>query len=277
MIRSAGSRAGRPGRAVKAAELVRLAMANPIELFDRLRARVEVKGRERRPTPASYNPVTWNALTMQLQHVVGDGHAVDTLADEFEMVYDDVATRARAMPAVPFPAMFDADPVLARVAYVFARAFQPEIVVETGVALGVVSACVLAALERNGRGRLLSVDLPPLGTRVDAVGCVVPDTLRPRWTLHRGTSTRLLPAIVKQVPPVGLFIQDSLFTWRNSTLEYRQVLPHLAPRSAIIANCVQHSQAFVQLVGQSQPSVSAVVEAEHKPGELIGVWARKAA
>jgi hypothetical protein len=266
--------AGVPAATTKALELVRLMGANPVEFYDRVRAKVEVAGRKRWPTRVRYSAVTWDTLAPQLSVIAGDATRLAAQVDEFRAVHQALATRARSMPRVPFPVLFDADPVLARLAYVLTRVLQPEIVVETGVALGIVSSSVLSALDRNGCGRLISIDLPPLGVQADAVGAIIPDALRARWTLYRGSSTRVLRRIAGGLPPVGLFVHDSLFTWRNSTREYAQVLPHMAERSAIIANCVQHSRAFAELVAQHPPSMQAAVVAEQKPGERIGVWIR---
>jgi len=216
-------------------------------------------------------------MAQELGAITGNEGALEEHAAEFRTVYQALGERARSIPRVPFPRLFDADPMLARLAYVFTRVLQPEVVVETGVALGITSSCILSALERNGRGRLISIDLPPLGVEAEAVGGIIPDELRTRWTLYRGSSTRLLPRALGGMPPVGVFVQDSLFTWRNSTEEYSQILPHLAARSAIIANCVQHSHAFARLLEEQPPSIEAVVAAEQKQGELIGVWARDAA
>jgi hypothetical protein len=244
VIRAGSDRSGRPGRATKAAHLIRLAATNPIELYDRVRARLEVTMRHRYPTQARYRPISWDGLTQPLTQSLGNESPLHAFEHEFEGVYHALTDRARSLTRVPFPVLFDADPVLARLSYILTRALKPEVTMETGVALGIVSSCILAALDRNGSGRLISVDLPPLGVGSDAVGRLVPDALRFRWTLVRGSGTRVLRRLGSAGPPVGLFVQDSLFTWRNSTEEYSQILPALAARSAIVANCVQHSRAF---------------------------------
>jgi hypothetical protein len=267
---------GRPNGATRAAELIRLAAHDPVELYDRVRARLEVTQRKRRPAQPIYSPTTWDTFAGRLEGVAGDDVPPRLYTDEFERVYQGLAAHASSLPPAPFPAIFDADPLLARLAYTLTRVLRPEVVVETGVALGVVTACILSALEQNGRGRLISVDLPPLGVSAESVGLIVPDALRSRWSWHRGSSTRLLPQVLAGLPPVGLFLQDSLFTWRNSTREFSQVLPHLAGTSAIIANCVQHSHAFSWLVDGTSPSVHAVLAAEEKPRELVGVWISRA-
>lgn len=259
-----------PPRARKAASLLRLAARNPLEFYDRVRAICEVRAQRLRPTPARYAPVTWEEAAQRL-NVIAPDVSWQREHMELQAACRDLEARGRMVGPVPFPSDFDADPVLARLAYFLTRALSPEVVVETGVGLGVVSSCILAALERNGRGRLISIDLPPLGVAPRFVGAVIPDRLRPRWTLVLGSSGRRLGATLAGLPPVGLFVHDSLFTRRNAVEEYRLVLPHLARPSAIVADAVHHSDAFAWLVDQHRPSVSAVVEAEEKPKVLVGV------
>src|SRR5262249_30987585 len=50
----------------------------------------------------------------------------------------------------------DADTSLGELAYAIARMLRPDVVIETGVARGITSAFVLAALEDNSHGRLES-------------------------------------------------------------------------------------------------------------------------
>jgi len=51
---------------------------------------------------------------------------------------------------------------LVRAIWCLTRHLRPKTVVETGVAHGVTSRCILEALTRSGDGRLWSIDLPPL-------------------------------------------------------------------------------------------------------------------
>lgn len=81
--------------------------------------------------------------------------------------------------------------------YITVRCLRPAVLVETGVLYGSTSAFILEAMERNGRGRLHSIDLPTFspegsinedgildGPHVAApseVGCLVPADRRSRW------------------------------------------------------------------------------------------------
>lgn len=257
-----------PGWTHKLAALLTLLIFTPREFYDRVRAKIEILQRRRRRPRVQYEAVNWATFVEQCRQTTLP-HVTDA-DDGFIAFYRHLIERRRSLDSIPFPLIYDGDLRLARLAYLMTRALQPELVVETGVAAGIVSACVLAALERNGRGRLVSIDLPPLGGTWESVGRAIPDGLRPRWTAVRGSGVRRLRSTLDGLPPVGLFIQDSLFTRRNSLEEYAQVLPHLADRSAIIANAIQHSDAFDFLVKKTQPAVHAVLHAESK-NELIGV------
>ena len=58
---------------------------------------------------------------------------------------------------------------------VFIRVAKPAVVLEAGVAHGLTSAVALHAMEENAKGRLYSIDLPPLSLDVNDVGCALPE------------------------------------------------------------------------------------------------------
>lgn len=264
-------RAGAIAPRTKALRLLSLAAVNPLEFYDRIRAIAEIRARRRSPTPVRYLTTPWPDMATQAATVLGSTVPWSTDDPGFLETVAQLRQRLSTIDEAPFPALFDADPVLARLSYFLTLALKPAIVIETGVAFGVVSSFILAALARNGHGQLISIDLPPLGVPAAAIGELIPDELRSRWTLVRGAATRVLPRWLAHLPPVGLFVHDSLFTSRNSRQEYALVLPHLAPRSAILANRVDFSDAFAWLANRARPAVTSVLEAEEKANELIGM------
>jgi len=258
-------------RATKGARLPTLLASHPVEFYDRVRAIVETRARRRSPTAARYATCSWNQLAEKLHQHLPPNASFQRDDPALTLIRRRLTDRLRMIGEVPFHNLFDADPVLARLAYNLTVALRPAVVVETGVALGITSSFVLAAMQQIGFGKLISIDLPPLGVEPDAIGRIIPDDLRDRWTLLRGASSRELKRVLPDQPPVGLFIHDSLFTRRNAMAEYQLILPHLAPRAAIVANRVDLSDAFEWLVRESHPSVSAVLSAEAKKNELIGM------
>jgi hypothetical protein len=171
----------------------------------------------------------------------------------------------------PYPLTACGDFRLGRLCYLACRALRPEAVVETGVLYGVTSAFILQALEANGTGTLHSVDLPPARAgSEDFVGRLVPARLRARWTLHRGTSRRVLPTLLPTLPPVGVFVHDSLHTYRNMRREFETVAPFLARRSAVVSDDVHDNAAFLEWMAGRRHAYAAAVPREEKAG-LFGV------
>jgi len=146
------------------------------------------------------------------------------------------------------------------------RLLRPEHVVEVGVSSGVSSAYLLAALERNGRGTLHSVDLPSTPSRSAhrggaswsiptgwSSGWAVPPRLRPRWDLRLGDKAFVIPRLADELPRVGLVVYD---------------VPH---------NEADLAREFAEL--DARLPVGAVAIADHGPGggrcAPLARWARR--
>ncbi len=144
--------------------------------------------------------------------------------------------------------------------YVVTRASASAIVIETGVLYGQSSASILAGLEDNHRGRLISVDLPAqehrsivigrkhiqvgLDSEDLSVGCAVPFALRSRWSLRFGNSLELLPKILEETGPVSIFIHDSLHTYDHMMAEFRLGYDALEPGGMLISDDIDYNSAW---------------------------------
>ena len=144
--------------------------------------------------------------------------------------------------------------------YAAVRAFAPEVVVETGVASGVSSSYLLLALHKNGRGALHSIGLgdphflPPGKTP----GWIVPDWLKSKWRLHIGDSLELLPALVKELGSVDVFIHDSLHTYDHMLWEFRAAYPFIRPGGLLFCDDALWNSAFTEFgseVGASRARI----------------------
>lgn len=176
----------------------------------------------------------------------------------------------------PFPLIFNADPTLAQLCYVLCRALEPETVLETGVAYGVTSATILAALHKNQKGSLHSIDLPPIGDRAGRyIGFIVPNGYKYRWHLHRGSSRRLLPTLLDGgLRQVDFFVHDSGNVFAALKMALETVWPHLAPHGAIVVNNIGRNTAFAEFVKAKNIDRWFVIEQEAKKGDLTGVILR---
>ncbi len=189
------------------------------------------------------------------------------------------ATKAKLQNG-PFRTTYNGDRRLADLCYAVCRALKPRIVVETGVAYGVTSAYILQAMAMNGIGALHSIDLPPVAaldpSKESFVGILVPPRLRNRWSLHRGTSARILPELLLELGEVDMAVLDSRFTYEVKFEEMRMLKPALASSSVLIADDVDRSSAFKDWVSLSQPHFSAVIkESNDKAGSMMAVSVHK--
>jgi Methyltransferase domain len=177
-----------------------------------------------------------------------------------------VSLQNRGIPVGPrsFHDWNDGDAGFIRAIWSFIRHVRPATVVETGVAHGMTSRFILQALEANQKGRLWSIDKPPYNPQTcKEVGCVVDVAeLRLRWTYIAGTSRRRLPALLKELQHVDLFVHDSLHSKRNVLFELETVWPHLNLGGVMVVDDIDLNSGFAAFITAHPGHSSFVCEAE---------------
>jgi predicted O-methyltransferase YrrM len=138
--------------------------------------------------------------------------------------------------------------------YLTVRLARPETVVETGTYNGTYTTFILLGLRDNGRGRLVSIDLPartPIRHAIDNPlprGCdpgwIVPDELRDRLDLVLGDARRTLPSALERLDGIDLFLHDSLHTTRHMLFEYRRAWLALRPGGFLLTDDAFMTPAF---------------------------------
>lgn len=137
--------------------------------------------------------------------------------------------------------------------YLITRVTKPEYVLETGVERGWASAIILAALEKNKKGILFSIDLPlPTGTLEEKmVGEVVPSELRHRWKLYLGRSDDLMLDILKkEIKKLDIFIHDSHHSYETMMWEYLTAWRFIRDNGFILSHDTGASDAFFDIARQ---------------------------
>ena len=144
------------------------------------------------------------------------------------------------------------------------RKWKPDVVIETGVARGLSSAYMLAAMRENNRGRLISIDLPPESASITdeekdsshyllqdgqkhvdyEIGHFVPDWLRDRWTLVLEDSMVALPRILEEEGEIDFFYHDSLHTNDHMRFEYETSWPYIKEGGLLLSDDVLWSDAY---------------------------------
>ena len=135
------------------------------------------------------------------------------------------------------------------------RALRPEFAIETGVAAGVSSCFLIAALIENGSGTLYSIDLPANAASrfrcsdaaeydwpVTGVAWAIPSDMRTqigsRHILMLDDVRRALPKILDKVPHVDFFFHDDLHLPEHMRWEYECVWRRLRPGGILASHDV---------------------------------------
>jgi hypothetical protein len=150
--------------------------------------------------------------------------------------------------------------------YAVYRHLRPAVAVETGVANGFSTAFALLALERNGEGRLHSVDLPrEVGRDYDAgtfyegegragipsgseSGWLIPAELKERWTIVLGRTQDELPPLLERLGTIDSFMHDSEHSFDCMWFEFNEAWPHLRAGGVLLSDDVNSTEAFPRFV-----------------------------
>jgi predicted O-methyltransferase YrrM len=145
--------------------------------------------------------------------------------------------------------------------YALARALQPDVIVETGVANGISSIYWLLACHINRKGRVYSVDIDngeylPRGKET---GWIVPESLRARWTLTLGDAREKLPQIFDEVGQADIFIHDSCHSYEHMKFEFDLAYPHLRMGGLLISDDVNFNSAYDDFVAVHHPKLQKTI------------------
>jgi hypothetical protein len=146
------------------------------------------------------------------------------------------------------------------------RGLRPELVIETGVAAGVSTSFIGAALIDNDAGTLVSIDL---GSEVDGlvadgsrydwsdreVGWAIPAEIRAglgdRHRLVLEDVRTALPRILDEVGDIDCFVHDDLHTPVNMRWQYELVWPRLRTGGILMSDDLNHAwRAFGASIGR---------------------------
>lgn len=152
------------------------------------------------------------------------------------------------------------------VLYVLVRLQTPDTVVETGVFDGLSSAYVLRALDVNGEGTLVSIDIRdpeilPSDVENPTPGWSVPDDLRARWDLRIGDARELLPEVADEFT-IDLFLHDSNHDADHMAFEFDAAAEGMEPGGILLADNVEYNDAFAEFADDDLRNVSKLVNAE---------------
>ena len=242
---------------------------SPVRLaVESVATRLEVS-LDRLHRPPRVTPIGLDAFVERVATVTARPAGAVLRERALEEIERHVREEARRRTAGDPDHVHDGDLTFARTCYLLCRLVRPVQIVETGVGNGVSTSFLLQALEENGDGSLVSIDLPQHGVSESTVGRFVPEELRSRWEVRFGATKRLLPPILAELGTVGMFVHDSRHTYRNVSRELRTVTSRLLRPASVVVDDAERHSAFSEWVEEAQPAVSGFLEPSTKAG-LIG-------
>lgn len=142
--------------------------------------------------------------------------------------------------------------------YLLVRALRPQRIVETGVRPGYSTAWLLAGLDANAEGELVSLGPGPTagrstGVHEVTVGQFVAPALRGRWTLVLGNTEDHLRSILAS-GNVDLFFYDNGPDLDRAQFELRAGWAALSARGVLVAHHIEANSAWMEFCrGQGMP------------------------
>ncbi len=111
--------------------------------------------------------------------------------------------------------------------YAIIREHQPNLIIESGIGRGATSTFILTALQKNGKGKLISIDKD-----ADA-GPLVFNGLKLNWDKRIGKTSDILPTIDTSI---DIFLHDSLHTYHNMLFEFEWAYQHMSSGGIIMSH-----------------------------------------
>ena len=172
----------------------------------------------------------------------------NTYLSEFEALKEELHSRQQGTK-LAYPVVYGVAEAAALLVYLMVRVFNPDTVLETGVANGVSSYYILNALNRNSKGTLYSVDVNP------DVGGLLGEHDTHRWELRIIDEKKAgseFEKLVDTLPNIDIFIHDSDHSYKAQMCEYKTAYRRIANGGILASDDVDFSYAFLDFCSKIQ-------------------------
>ena len=124
--------------------------------------------------------------------------------------------------------------------YDIIRRKKPNVVLETGVANGFSTRMILAALNKNKKGILYSVEISK------DVGKFVNGINKKRWKLIVGKPDTIFSNALRKIRKVDIFLHDSDHSYNQMKKEFNQVKNKMTKGGIIMSDDIDVNNAFME-------------------------------
>lgn len=166
-------------------------------------------------------------------------------------LYNDVVSRNSGSLA---PVKFDAGPNFASFLYAYVMVFKPRVIIETGVASGITTNCIMKALENIGCGELHSFDVNPDSENAyQGTG---------NWNFHilRKNYTRHLYSEIRAIRNIDLWIHDSDHSLKWQRMEYYLAKKHLVESGLLVSDDIDTTIAWAKSLKEKNSASAGIFD-----------------
>jgi len=241
---------------------------DPAEGIERVRERLAERWDLRTSLPRYSASPDWESSLHQRLGCPWPCPFTDVFLDLWSNLTRSMRSRGLDLGQGAYGGWDDGDSSFARAAWCLTVHLRPRTVIETGVARGLTTRCVLEAIERNGHGHLWSIDLAPLieTSLAFETAAAVDESSRSAWTFVVGSSRRRLPSLVRKVGEVDIFVHDSMHTTRNVDFELDRVWPSVPSGGYVVVDDIDLNRSFDRLLKNRATQFDAVVAHSDRGG-----------
>ncbi|SVD16067.1 uncharacterized protein METZ01_LOCUS368921, partial [marine metagenome] len=153
-----------------------------------------------------------------------------------------------------------------------AQAIDAESMLETGVAYGWSTLSLLLSIDEREKGKLVSVDMPFLGmNNEEDIGCVVPERLRPPWTLLPYADYDGIPKAIKKLDQLDYCHYDSDKTYEGKQWAFPKIWKALRSGGILASDDVSDNLAFKHFSDDVKVKPTVIKTFDTKVVKHVGV------
>ncbi|MDB9776688.1 class I SAM-dependent methyltransferase [Alphaproteobacteria bacterium] len=155
--------------------------------------------------------------------------------------------------------------------YFLIRLYQPEVVVESGVAAGFSSNSILTAIKKNKKGFLFSSDFPyfRIPDPEKYIGILVEESLKMNWKLFIEGDIFNLPKIRKEISKIDFIHYDSDKSYSGRSFFFSSLKDLITSKTVILIDDIQDNSFFYDYLHQHKSRKHKVFKFENKFVGLI--------
>ena len=149
--------------------------------------------------------------------------------------------------------------------------FKPNIVLETGVAAGLSSKCILEAMEKNNKGKLYSSDFPyfRLNNPERNIGIMVPERLKKNWRLEILGDDKNIIKFKSEIDYADIILYDSDKRYIGKINFFNAIKNLIKSNSIIIVDDLHNDSFFLEYVKEMKCKNWFIVESKRK--HIVGI------